>query len=334
MQVDRLCKLIVRLSCILALVLLAGCQSTPQADALKLSAPTDIASQKHIRDVPFYPQQAFYCGPTTLSEVFNYYGTAVTAEDIAPKLFIPEKEGSLQLEMISATRQYDFLAYSGKGTLQQLLYSIDQDVPVIVFQNQSISLLPMWHYAVVIGYDLSSQTIQLHTGLTENHSMSFELFERLWQRGNYWYLIPLPTGLTHQELDPFKYVSAAFDMLQTGKTEAGLENLKAATKQWPNQWLAYFLLANYYSESDYQQANKWFYAGWQAGKEQVPFLNNYAYALAGAGCTSQSEDIMDYALNKFPNDEQLDRSKSDLQMQTKTPEMNSGAQCEIPIVTQ
>ncbi|MDO6711312.1 PA2778 family cysteine peptidase [Aliiglaciecola sp. 2_MG-2023] len=312
---------------------LTGCQSTPQADALQASAPTDIPSQKNLDDVPFYPQQEFYCGPTTLSEVFAYYGEQVSAEDIAPKLFIPEKEGSLQLEMVSAARQYGYLAYSGRGNLEQLLYSIEHDVPVIVFQNQSISWLPMWHYALVTGYDLDSQTIQLHTGVTESHTMSFELFERLWQRGNYWYLMPLPAGLTHNNLDAFKYTSAAFDMLQTGQVEAGLTNLIAATKQWPEQWLGYFLLANHFAEFDYQQANQWFFKGWQYGKDQGAYLNNYAYSLANQGCPVQTRQLMEYALDKFPDDDLLKRSYAELLTETtdtKTPENTSGAQCQLP----
>ncbi|MEP4890271.1 MAG: PA2778 family cysteine peptidase [Aliiglaciecola sp.] len=315
---------------------LAGCQSTPQANALKTSAPTDIPRQKNLDGVPFYAQQEFYCGPTTLSEIFTYYGKPVSSEQIAPKLFIPERQGSLQLEMVSATRQYGFLAYTGKGTLEQLFYSIEHDVPVIVFQNQSIAWLPMWHYAVVTGYDLDKQVIQLHTGLTESHTMSFELFERLWQRGNYWYLMPLPPGLTHQDLDEFKYTSGAFDLLQTGQIDAGLTNLIAATQQWPNQWLAYFLIANHFAESDNEQANRWFSKGWQQGKYQTAYLNNYAYSLSKQGCGQQSKQLLEYALDKFPDAELLKRSYVELtahktkSTETKTPETRSGVQCQLP----
>ncbi|MFT4808702.1 MAG: hypothetical protein ACI9LX_002039 [Paraglaciecola sp.] len=68
----------------------------------------------------FYPQQIFFCGPTTLSEVLNFYGHSTTPEGIAPSLFIPGREGSLQLEMISAARTYGLLPYSTNSSLDTL----------------------------------------------------------------------------------------------------------------------------------------------------------------------------------------------------------------------
>jgi hypothetical protein len=54
---------------------------------------TDDASfqNKLIKDVPFYQQQKFDCGPTTLSEAFNFYSHSTTQENIALSLVIPER---------------------------------------------------------------------------------------------------------------------------------------------------------------------------------------------------------------------------------------------------
>lgn len=54
--------------------------------------------------------------------------------------------------MVAATRQLGLLAYEQRGTMQQLLSLIAEDIPIIVLQNNAIGWAPQWHYAVVIGY--------------------------------------------------------------------------------------------------------------------------------------------------------------------------------------
>ena len=103
--------------------------------------------------------------------MFGYYGESTSPNDIAPKLFIPSKDGSLQLEMVSATRQFGFLPYSDRGTLSSIMSLVKDDIPVIVFQNLSIQLLPQWHYAVVIGFDSDKGTVTLYRPYA-NHEMS------------------------------------------------------------------------------------------------------------------------------------------------------------------
>jgi hypothetical protein len=68
--------------------LLAGCQATPQTARLLEKSP-NIPGLHYIANVPFYAQQDFYCGPTTLAEVFNFYDIPLSSQSIAPKLFIP-----------------------------------------------------------------------------------------------------------------------------------------------------------------------------------------------------------------------------------------------------
>ncbi|MBQ4828684.1 PA2778 family cysteine peptidase [Alteromonas sp. MMG017] len=291
-------------------LLLSGCQGTPQADRIALQKPSGVPLNHTINNVPFYAQEQFYCGPTTLSEVFEYYGHGVSASDLAPQIFIPDKEGSLQLEMITATRQYNFLPYTERGTLTKLMQLISSDIPVIVFQNLSIQMLPQWHYAVVTGFDLTSRTLTLHTGVTPNHTMSFELFEKTWGRGNYWLLAPVPSNKISDGMNPFTYVSAAYDMLEVGKGEQAVAFLQTATKQWPNQWLAYFLLGNYYLDEQPDKAVHWFEQGYQVGQNQAAYMNNYAYALANSGNITNAQTIINEALLRFPDDENVKKTAS------------------------
>lgn len=287
---------------IVSCILLAACQTPPHTQQILNNPPTVL---KHkIEQVPFYPQQEYFCGPTTLAEVANFYGGQYSPEQIAPNTFVPELKGTLQVEMKAATRQLGMLAYSQKASLQQLLKLVAEDIPVIVLQNNSIELLPQWHYAVVIGYDIQAQQVILHTGVTKNHRLALSTFERTWQRGQYWMLAMLPPDKSSEQLTPFIYTKACQALLDTGQTEAGIKALKTAIKQWPDNWLAYFLLANHYLAKDnteaIQQALNWFEKGFNQAAKEPSYLNNYAYALAKANCFTQAIEMIDQALVLAP----------------------------------
>ncbi|MCH8537392.1 MAG: PA2778 family cysteine peptidase, partial [Alkalimonas sp.] len=200
----------------LILLVLTACQTPPQTKQL-LAAPPAIASNYLIDEVPFYPQQEFFCGPTTLAEVAGFHGLNKSPDDIAPATFTPALEGTLQIEMAAATRQLGMVAYTQhRADMSQLLSLVADDIPVIVLQNNSIGWLPQWHYAVVIGYDMNAKQVILHTGVTEAHHLNFSTFERTWRRANYWLLAMLPADKTSEHLDPFIYTKACQDLMNTG----------------------------------------------------------------------------------------------------------------------
>lgn len=328
----RICGIYLQ-SCLLAALclLLSGCQTPPQTLQLQ-AAPPAIAKQHLIGQVPFYPQQDYYCGPTTLAEVAAFYGNRQDPVAIAPQTFIPDLQGTLQIEMAAATRQLGLLAYTQRGSMSQLLSLVAADMPVIVLQNNSISWWPQWHYAVVIGYDLDSAELILHTGVTPNYRLDFATFERTWQRGQYWLLLMLPPEKSSNQLDPFLYTKAAQDLLSTQQHKAatgistrakagaiaGVRALESATRQWPDYWLPYFLLGNHHSDSQPAKAMHWFAAGLNAGRQQIAYLNNYALLLSAQGCQVQATRLLDAALRLAPDNANLLDSQKQIQQQSAT----------------
>ena len=309
------------------LTLLSACQTPPQTRQL-LSAPPDIARQHLIAQVPFYPQQDYFCGPTTLAEVAGFYGLNTSPEAIAPNTFIPGRQGSLQIEMAAATRQLGMLAYvQPRATMAQLLSLVAEDIPLIVLQNNSIGWLPQWHYAVVIGYDLDSAEVILHTGVTPNHRLNFATFERTWQRGNYWLLAMLPPDKSSAQLEPFLYTKASQDLLSTGQTKAALSALQTATKQWPEYWLPYFLLGNHYFSDQPKLAANWFEQGLPAAQQQAAYLNNYALLLSSLACHEKASDLINRAIELAPTDSKLLDSQQ--QIIKAQQDAQSGAQCQL-----
>lgn len=302
---------------LLLLLLLSGCQSPPQSRQL-LAEPPAISRQALLSAVPFYPQQDYFCGPTTLSEVAAYYGVEHSADSIASLTFTPGLQGSLQIEMAAASRQLGFVAYEQRGSLSQLLQLISEQIPVIVLQNNGLSWLPQWHYAVVIGYDLDRREIILHSGLSAEYRLPLATFERTWQRANYWLLAMLPPGRTSALLDPFLYTRACQDLLQTRQTAAGVTALISATEQWPDYWLPYFLLGNHFLALAPAEAATWFAQGLPLAKQQPAYLNNYALVLSELGCKAQALELIQTARQLAPDDANIQDSEQQINAQTTT----------------
>lgn len=295
------------------LLALTACQTPPQTKQL-LAAPPDIVRQHVIAQVPFYPQQQYFCGPTTLAEVAGFYGLEKSPLDIAPDTFIPGLEGTLQIEMVAATRQLGLVAYEQKhANMSQLLSLVADNIPVIVLQNNSIAWLPQWHYAVVIGYDIDTAEVILHTGVTEAHRLNFATFERTWQRGNHWMLAMLPGDKISAQLDPFLFTKACQDLLSTRQPDAGVAALIAATRQWPDYWLPYFLLGNHYFSSQPVIAARWFAQGLPFAQQELSYLNNYAVLLSELGCHAKATELIATALQIAPQDSNLLDSEQQIQ---------------------
>lgn len=268
-----------------------GCSATPQTISVRQNPP-QVNESHQIGSVPFFPQKQFYCGPTTIAEIVSFYGKNTTPDDIAPMLFVPNKEGTFQIEMVASARSHGLLAYQDRGTLELLLKLLDDNTPVIVFQNLSIDWFPMWHYAVVKGYDLKEEKFYLHSGTIKNHETDFATFERTWRRGNFWLLAPVPPDKISHHFSSFVVARSAQDLMSVGQTRAGLVALETSTKVWPDYWLPYFLLGNYYLDKQVSTSIKWFELGLSYSLNQAPYLNNYAYALKD---TKQLDKALYYA---------------------------------------
>ncbi|MER2493048.1 PA2778 family cysteine peptidase [Catenovulum sediminis] len=311
-----------------SLLFLSACSTTaPQTTALRNHPPISLNQQTHILDVPFFSQKDYYCGPTTLAEVFNYYGFNTTPEQIAPKVFVPSKNGSLQIEMVATIRQQNLLAYSDNGNLNQLLQLVHDGIPVIVLQNLSIEWKPLWHYAVVVGFDLKRQKVILHSGTNQAREVDMALFERTWQRSDFWFVAPLPLNKHSRALNKLTYVTAAQDFARIQKKELARRYFYQAIQYWPQYWIPYFLMANsYLANKQLEDALYWFKQGAQYGANESNYLNNYAYALNKYGCHKQAYKIIQMAIQLKQSNQQVLLTKQEIEENSSTqPHINSSA---------
>ncbi|WP_244947060.1 hypothetical protein [Colwellia hornerae] len=103
-------------------------------------------------------------------------------------------------------------------------------------------------------------------------------------------------------MKPFIYTRAAQDSISVGKTSAGITALTHATKRWPDYWLPYFLLDNYFLNHDLNLANFWYRQGYELATQESAYLNNYAYALNAIGCNKLAKQTIKQALILAPKD--------------------------------
>jgi len=235
-------------------VCLAGCVSpTKQTDQL-LSANHSFPRKFEILGVPFVAQTEAHCGPATLTMAMQWAGKKINLEKVSPQVFTPGMKGSLQADMIGASRRNGLMAVPISG-MNSLMTEIANNHPVVVFENLAVSWLPQWHYAIVFGYDLDKPHVLMHSGPEENKQWDLRKFERSWMLGDYWGLVILPPGQIAISADELANMTAAAALEQAGFTkEAELSYLKIE-QHWPNSLSALIGLGNIaYTNNKFQEA--------------------------------------------------------------------------------
>jgi len=218
--------------------LLSGCRAVPTAPGTS----TVTVSIQELSEVPFYPQDAYQCGPAALAEVLTYSGIARSPDDLVAAVYVPSLRGSLQTEMIAATRAQGRLVYPLQ-TPEEIQAQLRNGTPVLVFQNLGLPQYPRWHYAVVIGWNPGREVI-LRSGTTRRLVLNETTFLRTWQWGGQWAQVILPPDRLPAQPEPTRYLSSARQLESIGQTAAALSAYQAAARHWPDQDLAWLAWSN------------------------------------------------------------------------------------------
>ena len=223
---------------LILVLLLSACVSAPQSVELRgerqrnnnasLSAPV-LLSQ-----VPFFAQELYQCGPAALATVLSASGISVTPEQLVPLVYVPEREGAFQVEMVAATRSLGRLAYRLTPTLDALFREVAAGQPVLVLQNLSLRWYPRWHFAVVKGFDVQRGRVILNSGLIENYDMSMATFERTWARADHWAMLVLSPGDMPAVGEPVAYFSALAAFEQNNASELAASAYVSGLQRWPS----------------------------------------------------------------------------------------------------
>jgi tetratricopeptide (TPR) repeat protein len=304
-----------RLAGVLVLgLLLGGCASTWQTEKLQSDPPRGLPPLQELTQTPFFPQQQYQCGPAALATVLNHYAIAISPQELVPKVYLPAREGSLQVEMTATARQYGMLVYPLRPELADLLAEVAAGYPVLVLQNLSFNWLPQWHYAVVVGYDLVNSEVVLRSGTTRRWVTSLAAFERTWARANYWALMVLPPDQIPSTAEPLRYLNAALELEQTSQPAAAYRAYEAAAKRWPNWPQIWLSLGNAtYQRHQFQESVEAFLNVTRLEPASVTGWNNLAYALLELGCPQQAKQAIACASDLAPQDTNIQDSQKDIE---------------------
>jgi len=267
---------------------------TVRADLLETSGSVAF----ELNDTAFYPQTTDQCGPAALATVLDAAGVQVSPEELASSVYLPNRKGSLQIELMAATRSYGRMPYPVKPDIVSLLEEIQQGHPVLVLQNLGARIMPIWHFAVVVGYLPDEEQFVLRSGNVRRHLVPAAKFLRSWQRANSWGVVALQPGDSPANSDMETYVRAVADLEAVGRTEAAAFGYESAVEHWPQNRIAWLGMGNTnYSLGRLELAHIAYSELLRIEPGNVVALNNLALVLAASGNVGDAMETVDKALS-------------------------------------
>ena len=286
---------------LIGMLLLAACARAPLLPESAL-----LPARVELTQVPFFAQSDYQCGPAALATMLTQRGIDTSPELLKERVYLPEREGSLQVELVAAARAHELLVYPVAPSLTALLQEVAAGNPVLVLQNLGFAWYPRWHFAVVVGYDRNEGSLVLRSGTTERWLTDFASFDNTWARSGRWAVLTLPPERLPANAQLLPWLKAASDLEQTGHRQAARQAYLTATQRWPEQSMGWFALANNsYAAGDRPGAEQ----ALRTSIEQTPSFAagwfNLSQLLAEQGCAATAKAAAVCAQRLAPNDKRF-----------------------------
>ena len=286
-----------RIGALLALALLTGCAAlVPQSEALRESPPAGIAARTELDQVPFFPQVEFECGPAALATVLAAGGVAVTPDDLISQVYIPERKGSLQVEMLAAARRHGRVSYQLAPRFEDLLREVNAGNPVVVLQNLGVGPVERWHYAVVVGYDMRERELALRSGETRRRVLPFPVHEFVWRKSDYWAMVAVPPDRIPVTAEEGRWLAAVAALERIGNARDARVAYAAALARWPESLNSAIGLANaHYALGELPRAEAVLRDAARRAPDSIVVQNNLAQTLSEQGRNGEALTLIERA---------------------------------------
>jgi len=278
-----------------AAALLCGCGGlAPQTGALPAEPPAGLAPRVELAAVPFFPQKEYECGPAALATVMSSAGVDATPEALVPQVYLPERKGSLQVEMLAAARRHGLVSYQLAPSFIDLMRELAAGTPVVVLQNLGVT--DGWHYAVAVGYDYAAARLVLRSGTTEREEMAFAVHEAVWKRSGYWAMVAVPPERIPVTADESRWLGSLVAFERVNEPRRNRAAYAAFLERWPRNVSAAVGLANaQHALGELAQAEKVLRAALAEAPDSVVVLNNLAQTLSDQGRDAEALPLIERA---------------------------------------
>lgn len=235
------------------------------------------------KNVPFFPQEENYCGPAALATVLTWTGITVDPVQIAERVYTPDREGTLQSDILAAARREGRLAVP-VGSLRDVMTEIAAGHPVLVLQNLGLDWYPQWHYAVVVGYDLEAGQLTLRSGEERTRLVALDTFARTWARADEWAIVVLPPATLSASAGEASMVLAAAGLERASRATDAALAYDTILDRWPDSGAALIGRGNArYAAGDLKGAAVAYRAALVRHPTSAAAWNNLADVLAKQG---------------------------------------------------
>ncbi|MBD3645009.1 MAG: PA2778 family cysteine peptidase [Alcanivorax sp.] len=287
------------LASLLVLLSLSGCQSFPPPQSAQVDPEQQLV-------VPFVPQEKYQCGPAALAMMLQWAGKPVSANSLVDEVWLPEREGSLGIELRAAARSRGLMAYPVESS-QALFQELQAGRPVLVLQNLALRRWPQWHFAVVTGYQDQGNTMVLHSGTNAGKTTHWNRFIRTWARADQWGFTLVEPGQLPASAEPgtlFRAISALPNAEEFWPT---------AVAAFPDSGKLWFGHGNsLWSQGQQQEALDAFRSATDRAPDFAAAWNNRAYAEQALGDVISARDSICRARALAPQDQAISDSVAEL----------------------
>ena len=222
---------------------------------------------------------------------------------LAPQVYLPSREGSLQLELLAATRRAGRIPYPVAGSAESLFAQLRTGRPVLILQNLQTRQFPAWHYAVLVGFDAPDNRVYLNSGRQQALAVDAPEFMRTWDWGGRWGMVALRPGELPAQADAADYMQAVADFESVAGSAAAVPAWEVALSSWPGQPTPYLALGNRaHAEGDLLLALDYFRRGLLVAGDNPALGNNMASVLGEVGCPQQGLALLAPILAGLPAD--------------------------------
>jgi hypothetical protein len=323
---------------------LGGCAMLlPQTSELRNAKPADLPDHAELKEVPYFPQDDYQCGPASLAMVLATFKPGITPEQLVDQVYLPGRQGSLQVEMLASARRNGLVAYQLAPRFDHLLREVAAGVPVVVLQDYGVWPVSIWHYAVVVGYDFPGSRVIMRSGELERVEMPFAILELTWKDSDYWAMVAVPPDRIPATANEQSYLAAVSALERIGNTQAARTAYTTALGRWPKNITARVGLANtHYALGELAMSEAVLRLGVEQQPDSVILLNNLAQTLSDLDRNKEALSFADQAValgGRFAASvretrelilQRLEKKKADAPPPASTPRKSRSARATKP----